>query len=145
MKIVENVEQVVTVEIPKGTICNHCGETFEPYDSKIKSFSSDLEESQSVSAELCEVCLIHIIKGFKIVPTGFMSHLPYYASAYDIDHELHQKLFEEWKISNVWNWPDENPYKEYMPVEDEEYENDFYKSETFEDTPTSPANLKVVK
>ena len=138
MRISENVEQTVTVSIPRGTICNRCGEPYSPYDENIHPFNSSLGYSENVGSDLCETCITNIIKTFKIVPTGFMSNLPCYESTYDTDHELHQRLFDEWKLTGIWNWPDENPYKEYMPNKEDTYEDD----NTLQ---TDPPSLSIVK
>lgn len=117
MRISEARETVVVVYDLKGTLCNKCGKVFEAYDDSVKQF--DLPMGYEIfKFDLCYDCIMDIIKTFKIVPTGFKSD-PSYTSSYDLDHELHQELFETWKISNEWpDDKDENPYwEEYESLE----------------------------
>jgi len=121
MKIYENVETVVIVQNQKGSLCNKCGEVFEPHDDKIQSFDLQLGY-HNWKYELCDNCLVEMIRGFLIVPSGFMSD-PNFTSSFDIDHDLHQKLFDEWKVSGIWNC-NENPWKDYYEDNsDQEFES----------------------
>jgi len=112
MRIAESVQKVMIVEETRGIQCNKCGTVFQPYDEKIKEFNAPLGNSNDVRCDLCDDCLLEIIRTFKVVPTGFMSETGY-TSSFETDKELHQNLFEEWKLTNEWNCEDENPYKEF--------------------------------
>jgi len=123
MKITENVEVIV----PKlrGFICNKCGNAFDSHDDNIQSLNTKLgQDYGDCKFELCSNCILEIFKDFLIVPTGFMSD-PTFTSSFDLDHDLHQNLFNEWKIINIWNC-DENPYRDYYENYDEYSEEESY-------------------
>lgn len=114
MKVYEYVSTMVP-EV-RGIICNGCGDAFEPnYSDTTQEFATvDKNNSRYPTPfkfELCETCLTKIVKTFKIVPENFMNETAYVPS-FMSDHDLHQKLFDEWKSTDKWNC-DENPYKEY--------------------------------
>ena len=119
MRVTENVEQVVVIQELKGIQCNKCGKSFQPsYANSIQQidlsfgYSSEFD-GQRWSLDLCEHCLLDIIKGCKVVPEGFMID-PSYLSPSDGDHDLHQQNFEDWKISGEWKDDAINPYEGYV-------------------------------
>jgi hypothetical protein len=124
MRITESVEKITFVDELKEIQCNCCGKTFEPNNNEFHSmqqinlsFGYESQfDNQKWDIDLCEVCLLKIIKGFKHVPDKFMSD-PYHISSFDSDSVLHQQLFDEWKVNQEWNYEDENPYEEYYQDE----------------------------
>jgi len=130
MRIIENVETIVTVQDLKGIVCNKCGDVFNlenidscPIQQINLYFGYESKfDNQKWGIDLCENCLLDIIKSFKIVPDNFMSD-PSYTSSFDTDAVLHQDLFENWKSTNEWNCEDENPYKNYFIEDFEPNEN----------------------
>jgi len=123
MRIYENVETLVIVSNLKGILCNKCGKPFNPHDENIQPFNTSLGDYGNCKSEICDVCALEFIKSFVIVPNGFMSS-PHFTSSFDLDHELHQKLFDAWKISGVWNC-DENPWKDYYDNSDDSQEENY--------------------
>ena len=118
MIITKSVEVTEIKQVPVGKLCNKCGNVFELYDDRIQSSNTPLGEYGNCKSEICDNCWIEFIKSFSIVPTGFMSD-PNFTSSFDLDHNLHQQLFNEWKISGEWNC-DENPWRDYYCGEAEE-------------------------
>jgi len=111
MIITESVEITRTEQIVVGKLCNKCGNVFSSHAENIKTSNTDLGEYGNCKSEICDSCNLEFIKSFVIVPTGFKSS-PHFTSSFDLDHELHQKLFDEWKISGIWNC-DENPWRDF--------------------------------
>jgi len=144
MIITKPVEVTEIKQIPVGKVCNKCGLPFEIYDDRIQSSNTPLGEYGNCKSEICDNCWIEFIKTFAIVPTNFMSD-PNFTSSFDLDHSLHQKLFDHWKTTGEWEC-NENPYRDYYcrdGMEDEselnEEENDtiiyqfeYYKPEVTE-------------
>jgi len=124
MRIFENVETIVVVSELKGVLCNKCGEVFSSHDDKIQSVNTPLGEYGDCKFEMCDKCILKMIKGFAIVPTNFKSN-PNYTSSFDLDHTLHQKLFKQWQETNVWNC-DENPWKDYYSSDNLNQDNESY-------------------
>jgi hypothetical protein len=111
MRYYEKVQKTVEQSNLKGIQCNRCEEIFEPYDELIQPFDLPLHnEYGQINFDLCNKCLLEIIKELKIVPNGFKSDSGF-TSSFDLDHELHQQLFDEWKETGIWN-NDENPYRD---------------------------------
>lgn len=135
MRITKKVE-ILADEIV-GIQCNKCGNWFEPnYTNTTQSFNTEFGEGSKYETswdfEMCESCLENLVKTFKVVPSGFMGERSY-VPAFITDHDLHQELFEEWKISGEWNY-DDNPYKE------------FYKEDEVQNSEPSDGNtLKRIK
>ena len=149
MIIAKSVDVTRVEQIQLGKICNGCGNVFEPYDEQVKSFESQMGYNVTWKYELCSTCILGIIKTFAIVPENFMSDSNF-TSSFDLDHDLHQKLFVEWQETNVWNC-DENPWRDYYENYDEliseeenceEYE-EFY--DAVEDRKPLHTNLRLVK
>lgn len=150
MRYYETVEKVVKVKEPRSIQCNECGEFFEPsYADSTQQFNlrfgygSKFGNQKPWIFEMCESCILKLIKGFKVVPENFMSDASI-ISACDNNHELHQMVFEQWQQTGEWNWEDEDPYKDFYAEEsktnedfDEEIEV-FYREQ-------STTNLTLVK
>jgi len=102
-------KQIVTEEkevVIKSTVtCNKCGETIEPYyadDMQTIHLSFGYEsrfDGEKWSFDLCDNCLLDVVKTFKHVPTGFLDD-----SLYSVinDQEEHQKVFDHWKNTGEW-------------------------------------------
>ena len=147
MRIYENIETLVVVSELKGVICNKCGEVFSSHDDKIQPFNTPLGDYGDCKYEICDACSLEFIRSFKIVPDNFGSD-PNFTSSFDIDHELHQRLFEEWKSSNVWNC-NENPYRDHYS-EDNSYQEFESYDEYYEEISDAvevrkPLHINVVK
>jgi len=150
MIITESVEITRTEQVIVGRLCNKCGNVFSSHAENIKTSNTDLGEYGNCKSEICDDCWIEFIKTFSIVPSGFKSN-PQFTSSFDLDHDLHQKLFVEWQETNVWNC-DENPWRDYyenydeLISEEESYEEyeEFY--DAIEDRKPLHTNvLKLVK
>ena len=50
---------------------------------------------------------------------------PQFTSSFDLDHDLHQKLFVEWQETNIWNC-DENPWQDYYSEGNSDQELESY-------------------
>jgi len=125
MIITKSMEITRTEQIVVGKLCNKCGNVFSSHAENIKTSVTDLGEYGNCKSEICDDCWIEFIRTFSIVPLGFKSN-PQFTSSFDLDHDLHQKLFIEWQETNVWNC-DENPWKDYYSEDNlnqgfEEYE-----------------------
>jgi len=138
-KVIKEVNEVVAIQ------CHQCGEYFEP-TSTIQNFKTSIGQSMSAfDFWLCETCLTNIVKGLLVVPENFMNESGY-VPTFISDHELHQTLFDEWKITNEWNY-DEDPWKEYYSSDNsnqefEEYEE--YNEEIYDVKPLHTNILKLV-
>ncbi len=99
-KEVVKVERTVIQKIVK---CNKCGNESKGidndglYDSKFQSISCRFGygseyDMESWKFDLCESCLVELIKTFKHVPDGFMLDNSYIIIE---TKEEHQKVFEE--------------------------------------------------
>jgi len=144
MIITKSVEVVRTEQIIIGKQCNKCGKPFNPHDENIQPFNTSLGDYGNCKSEICDVCSLEFIKSFAIVPTGFMSS-PHFTSSFDLDHELHQSLFEEWQRTGIWNC-DEDPWRDYYHNDDDSQEEnyeEFY--DATEDRKPLHTNLRLVK
>lgn len=124
MRTFKNEEIVTNAKRLKSVTCNCCGKSFEVENSgSVQQFApmfgydSQYDSSGFWRFDMCEDCLVNLVKGFKVVPEGFMRDKSY-IQTFELDHDLHQKLFEEWKKTGEWNCEDENPYKEYYEEEE---------------------------
>ena len=103
------------------SICNKCGQEnkihngINEWEDDNQSFTLSFgyeskHDGETWRFELCDTCLVEIIKGFKYVPEGF------FEDDYDnFTHEEHQKIFEDWKQSGVW---EELKYKTYEQLQE---------------------------
>jgi hypothetical protein len=111
MRYYKKAQKIIEESELRGIQCNRCEEVFEPYDELVQPFNLPLHnEYGQINFDLCENCLLEIIKELKIVPNGFKSDSGF-TSSFDLDHGLHQQLFDEWKRTGIWN-NDENPYRD---------------------------------
>ena len=124
MIISKSVDVTRVEQIQLGKMCNGCGNIFEPYDEQVKSFESQIGYNVTWKYELCSTCILGIIKTFAIVPENFMSDSNF-TSSFDLDHDLHQKLFVEWQETNIWNC-DENPWQDYYSEDNSDQESEIY-------------------
>ena len=150
MRIYDNVETVVIVPVLVGSLCNKCGNVFEPNDTNIQPLNTPLVGYGNLKYEICNDCQLKFIKSFTIVPTNFKSS-PHFTSSFDLDHDLHQSLFEEWKKTDVWNC-DENPWKSYYSEDILDQENESYEEyeEYYEDISNAievrkPLHINIVR
>jgi len=147
MIITESVEVTRTEQIVVGKLCNKCGNVFSSYAENIKTSNTDLGEYGNCKSEICDDCNLEFIKSFAIVPIGFKSS-PHFTSSFDLDHELHQKLFDEWKISGIWNC-DENPWQDYYSEDNSDQESEIYEEYNKEISDAievrKPLHINVVK
>jgi len=149
-KVTKEVDEVVANQ------CHKCGIWFESDNNDTtQSFHIDFSPASKYDfpwdVTLCETCLEKIVKEFLIVPDNFMGEKAY-VPIFISDHELHQSLFDEWKISGEWNY-DENPWKNYYGdgsqqelesyEEYEEYNEEI--SDAIEDRKPLHTNLRLVK
>lgn len=150
MRYYANEQKLVTVSELKGIQCNKCGEIFEPnYDNPTRQFRADETNSGVFTSDfqfdLCEKCLIEIVKQFNIVPDNFMRRSGYVPS-YIEDGDLHQELFEKWKLTEEWENDGDNPFRDYIH-EDISYDNEeFDILQNMDDRkPLLQPTLKIVK
>lgn len=123
---IEKTHEVVkpTVETLEQTItCNRCGHdtTFDPEShnfeqDKYHEFYCHFGYGSSYDMEqwtfdLCEDCLVDIVKTFKYVPSGF--RLDQSFAIVEDESEEHQKLFDHWKETGEW---DEIKFKSYEEI-----------------------------
>jgi hypothetical protein len=131
-KIIKEVEEEIVTS--QSIVCNKCGkETHRKFDSEyLEDYADDLwnTEYQSFGCsfgygskfdtefwnfELCEECLVDLIKSFKYVPDGFREDRSYYIIK---DEEEHQKIFERWKETGKWEQLYFKTYEELVELAD---------------------------
>ena len=150
-KVTKEVDEVV------ATQCHKCGIWYESnHNDTTQSFHIEFNQASKYEypwdVTLCETCLEKIVKEFLVVPDNFMGEKAY-VPAFISDHELHQSLFDEWKISGEWNY-DDDPWKSYYGdgnsnqelesyEEYEEYNEEI--SDAIEDRKPLHTNLRLVK
>ncbi|MFD0712284.1 hypothetical protein [Paenibacillus sp. GCM10027626] len=110
LREITRLEQVV---VSSSIVCNKCGKQamYRPLPDKtakdeqqiqMQSFEcsfgySSRYDNENWSFELCEECLLELVRSFKLVPQGFRS------SDYDLyDETKHQKIFEHWQRTGEW-------------------------------------------
>jgi len=150
MIITKSIEVLEVKQIVVGKQCNKCGSIFSPYAEDIQPSNTDLGEYGNCKSEICNNCWLEFIRSFAIVPTGFKSS-PHFTSSFDLDPELHQNLFDEWKATNVWNC-DENPWKDFYSEDDSDQEFESYEEyeEYYEEISDAiearkPLHINIVK
>ncbi|WP_137743412.1 hypothetical protein [Robertmurraya siralis] len=100
-------------------ICNMCGKEniFEENDDSLNDDTQHIElhfgygskfDMERWSFDLCDDCLIEIVKQFKYVPEGF-----YEDSSLNLTPEEHQKIFDNWKETGEW---EELKFKSYEEI-----------------------------
>lgn len=103
-------------------ICNKCGcSIYYTTEIDIKFSYGSHFDLETWNIELCDSCLEDIVKTFNIVPNGFMTdkYIP-------ISKEKHQRLFDEWKITDEWDTFSVMTYEEILSYTgglDKEYLN----------------------
>lgn len=133
--------QFETVSVEKETAyihtCNCCGKSVkvrpnsrDEWNDDIKEFYVDFgyeshHDGEKWSFDLCEECLINIVKQFKYVPYGFMED-----NYTTLSREEHQKVFENWKETGQWEELMFKTYEELIElvqIYDTEYINEVIK------------------
>lgn len=128
-----------TKQIGHTSICNRCGKRNEiiqdkhyDWEDDIKNFSIGFGYESKFDGEnwrfdLCEDCLVSIIKEFKYVPEGFKEDRYNSFSS----PEEHQKVFDHWKETGNWEELKFKTYEELKAMNngwfDYEYINDAVK------------------
>jgi len=150
MIITKSIEVLEVKQIVVGKQCNKCGNVFSPHAEDIQPSNTDLGEYGNCKSEICNNCWLEFIKSFAIVPTNFKSS-PHFTSSFDLDHDLHQSLFEEWQITGIWNC-DENPWKDFYSEDNSDQEIESYEEyeEYYEEISDAievrkPLHINVVK
>jgi hypothetical protein len=112
------VVKEVTLKIPIYIVCNCCGDKLDLSTIEIPEINSFQEVSlnfgpssehddQKWVVDLCENCIVKMVKQFKFVPNGFKEDRM--EKAIDSTNPgLHQELFEKWKISDKWDYQYKN-------------------------------------
>lgn len=121
MRVMGNKEVIVIEREVKMLICNSCGEqldlsamelpetnTFQQVSLRFGAGSDHDDEIWHV--DLCEKCIVKMVKQFKFVPEGFKEDRME-QKIDTINPGLHQKLFEEWKVSEKWDFEYEDWFK----------------------------------
>ena len=127
MRREETVRKIVTEEreitIKKSVTCNKCGKTIEPtYANDMVSIYTDFGyesnfDGEKWSFDICDDCLLEIIKTFKHVPDGFFDDNS------ELSEEIHQKVFDDWKETGEWE------HFKYHTYEQLESLNGYYSTE----------------
>lgn len=124
MKIshVETITETKEKEVGYAQTCNKCGKmklikygVDHEWSNDMKNVHLDFGyessfDGESWSFDLCEECLIDMVKGFRCVPSGFMEH-----STDDFTYEEHQKIFDNWKDTGEW---EELKFKTYEELKE---------------------------
>ena len=95
--------------------CNKCGKRVDD-SSRIQSISLDFGygsdfDNDNWSFELCEDCLLCMVKEFKFIPDGFCDVELRFAP-----DEKKQELFEGWKETGEWESMKFMPYDELVEL-----------------------------
>jgi hypothetical protein len=105
----ETITETKEKEIGYVATCNKCGKRNEINHNIHNGWEDDIKEfyvsfgyessfdGEKWSFDLCEDCLVGIIKGFKYVPDGFKDD-----DYNTLTKEEHQKVFENWKLTGKW-------------------------------------------
>ena len=110
--------------------CNKCGQVVND-DTHIHSISlgfgyGSKYDNQNWQFEMCEGCLVDMVKGFKLTPTGFNES---YCDPETTSQE-YQQIFENWKETGKWEEMMYVPYEKLIAYKDyyeDEYINECIK------------------
>ncbi len=74
MEKIKKITETREVEIIEEVICNKCGEAIDEYSSYVGArmscgYGSRIGDGVNISFDICEDCVIEIMKTFKIPPT----------------------------------------------------------------------------
>jgi hypothetical protein len=74
MEKIKKITETREVEIVEEVICNQCGEVIEQYSSYLGArmsggYGSRIGDGVDTSFDICEDCVIKMMKTFKIPPT----------------------------------------------------------------------------
>jgi hypothetical protein len=126
----KEITKVVEVVVSESVQCNKCGKECdkgEEFNENMNNFYfgfgwGSRYDGETWDFDLCEECLVDIIKSFKVVPNGFKQD----PSLYPVEKD-HQKVFDLWKITGEWhsfiNYTVEE-IEEFRGVFKEEFIND---------------------
>lgn len=127
MKVILYESRTETVKKQVGYIstCNKCGKEVKVDHEKVCEWEDDIKgfslsfgyessfDGERWSFDLCEDCLVNIIKEFKYVPDGFKK------DQYDnFTQEEHQKIFDYWKETGEWEDLKFKTYEELVGMND---------------------------
>jgi hypothetical protein len=122
-KVFRTVEEYQTIEV----ICNKCGKVHTAKDGGVIVDDSYKEPHSFTCAfgyysgyddeiwnfDLCETCLVDIIKTFKYAPSGFFTDRYTLARGNN-----HQKVFDYWKQTGEWEEYRFSSYEEILELKD---------------------------
>lgn len=101
-------KQVISVERQVTSVtCNRCGRTFTPtadqpwwdaavHEIRVSFGYGSRHDGETWLFDLCEECLLTIIREFRIVPDGFFGNRC-------AELERRQAAFEQWKETGEWD------------------------------------------
>jgi len=137
---VREVTRLESVVVSSSITCNKCGmqlvqqktdegkqkekeRATKPMQSFECSFGyGSSYDTQTWGFELCEVCLLELVRSFKWVPQGFQNH------DYDLyDDMRHQKIFEHWQLTDEWEAFKFHSYEELLDYR-ELFNEDYFES-----------------
>lgn len=125
VKETQTVTETKEVLVSNLAYCNKCGKKYEQvmdksfgeycWDSELNKFEigfgyESRYDEQYWKFDLCDDCLTEIVRGFKIVPDGFMNDDRL------LDDEKLQKVFEDWKNTSEWEWLKYHTYDELVEM-----------------------------
>jgi hypothetical protein len=109
MRKKERIQSTVYKEIATEITCNRCGAkkdvmtNYNPLD--VQDFYQEISLSfpphsmfsnQHWKFDLCDECLLTIVRDFKLVPEGFMKTA--------LPNRFPQLQFDNWKQTGKWDW-----------------------------------------
>lgn len=104
MREYETKEVLKQEEYVTKIICNRCNNEGQPteFEDEIKNISINFSyesphDGQTWHFDLCEECIVDIVKQFKHVPEGFKDN------HYEVfTRKQHQYIFDKWKLTGEW-------------------------------------------
>ena len=111
--------------VGKTLICNKCGKV-KIYDAadlaiyldckhKMNKISLTFDYTSDLNGnwefDLCDDCLLELIKTFKYIPKGFMQD-----NYILLSDEQYQELFEDWKATGEWEELNKLSYSDLMEL-----------------------------
>lgn len=118
-----------SVRVEDHLTCNCCGKTVEwkpkgdfmeskdgLWDGQMQNFNfswgyASSHDTETWDFDLCEDCIIGLIKTFKVVPEGFKLY------EMRLDPTRHQKVFDDWKETGEWEEYKYHTYEELVKYE----------------------------
>lgn len=114
--------------VGKTLICNKCGKVkiynaadlaiYLDYGNKMNNIKinfsyGDSFDGQEWQFDLCEDCLLELIKSFKYIPKGFRFNKDDFI---ELSDEQYQGLFDNWKTTGEWEELSAISYDELMEL-----------------------------